>query len=118
VLVVDDNEDMAQTLALLLRLKGCEVEVAHDGAQTLLRLRTFSPEVVLLDLGLPGELDGFAVARRIKADPALTDVPLIALSGQVEPGVGHRTHEAGFNAHLTKPIGFEELNQVFDGLGQ
>jgi signal transduction histidine kinase len=111
ILVVDDNADAAEALALLLRLSGHQVETAFDGVEALRVAPAFSPEVVLLDLGMP-RLDGYDTARSIRAEPWGKDVRLVALTGWGQPKDRDRTLEAGFNAHLVKPIGAEELMQV------
>src|SRR5207248_2636290 len=80
VLVVDDNVDAAETLAMFLKLQGHEVRVLHDGAAVPGEARAFRPEVAVLDIGLPG-LDGYEVARRLKADNEVADVVLVALTG-------------------------------------
>ena len=111
ILVVDDNADAAEALALLLRLSGHEVETAFDGLEALRVAPAFSPEIVLLDLGMP-RLNGYDTARSIRAEPWGKDVTLIAVTGWGQPKDRDRTLEAGFNAHLVKPIGTEELLQI------
>jgi signal transduction histidine kinase len=111
ILVVDDNADAAEALALLLRLSGHEVETAFDGLEALRVAPAFSPEIVLLDLGMP-RLDGYDTARSIRAEPWGKDVTLIAVTGWGQSKDRDRTLEAGFNAHLVKPIGTEELLQI------
>jgi signal transduction histidine kinase len=111
VLVVDDNADAAEALAVLLRLSGHHVATACDGVEALRVAPDFSPEVVLLDLGMP-RLDGYDTARSIRAEPWGKDVRLVALTGWGQQKDRDRTLEAGFNAHLVKPVGAEELLQV------
>lgn len=102
ILVVDDNRDAAISLSLLLRLQGHDVRVAHDGQSALNLAATHRPEVVFLDLGMP-QMDGFAVAERIRKLPQLEQVVLVALTGWGQQQDRQRTSEAGFNYHLVKP---------------
>jgi two-component system CheB/CheR fusion protein len=108
VLVVDDNADAAESLADVLQLDGHRVEVARDGRAAIARARELRPDVVLCDIGLP-DLDGYAVARAIRADPALRATRLVALSGYAQPEDRERAREAGFDAHLAKPPRLDEL---------
>jgi PAS domain S-box-containing protein len=102
ILVVDDNEDAANSLALLLRLMGQEVEVVLDGQAALHRARELRPQLVLLDLGMPG-MDGYEVARRLRGDPGLRDSVLVALTGWGQEEDKRRSQAAGFDRHLVKP---------------
>jgi len=111
VLVVDDNADAALTMALMLRMSGHEVETAEDGLQALEIASVFSPQIVLLDLGMP-KLNGYETAKRIREAPWGHNVSLIALTGWGQPKDRQRTLEAGFNAHLVKPVGSTELMEV------
>jgi len=108
VLVVDDNVDGAESVALLLRLFGHEVRVAHDGLAALAAVEAFRPEVVLLDIGLPG-MDGLEVARTLRQQPDLKDVLLVALTGYGREEDRRRTQEAGFDVHLVKPVHANDL---------
>jgi signal transduction histidine kinase/CheY-like chemotaxis protein len=105
VLVVDDNVSSAQSLAMVLKLDGHEVQVTHDGASALESVRRFRPEVVLMDIGLPG-MDGYEVARRLRqdADLAAGIALLAAVTGYAEDEARRRSREAGFDHHLVKPI--------------
>jgi CheY-like chemotaxis protein len=103
VLVVDDNVDTAESLAVLLRLKGHEVETAHDGPAALAKAGSFHPEVVLLDIGLPG-LDGYQVASRLRRRRRTARALLVALTGYGQEEDQHLAREAGFDHHLTKPV--------------
>jgi signal transduction histidine kinase len=111
ILVVDDNVDAALTLAELLTLSGHETHVAHDGLSALDAARRLNPDVVILDIGLPG-LDGFEVARRLRTEPAFRSIVLVALSGWVQPGDLARSHAAGFDHHFAKPIPLTTLERV------
>jgi signal transduction histidine kinase len=103
VLVVDDNEDSAETLALTLQLEGYDVETAHGGQQALELAEGFLPEMVLLDIGMP-EMDGYEVARSIRAQPWGADMLLVAQTGWGQEEDRRRSREAGFVAHMTKPL--------------
>ena len=113
ILIVDDNEDSAESLALLMRLTGHEVRTAYEGLSALAEARTFMPEVVLLDIGLPG-MDGFQVARRLRQEPGGDRVMLLALTGYGQDEDRRRSREAGFDHHLVKPIDLERLQEVLD----
>jgi CheY-like chemotaxis protein len=102
VLVVDDNPDAAESMALVLESAGHAVRVAGDGLQALEVAREARPEVVLLDLGMPG-MNGFEAARRLREDPALGPVTLVAVTGWSGDDDRRRTKAAGFAHHLTKP---------------
>jgi PAS domain S-box-containing protein len=108
VLVVEDNLDAGQSLADILRLKGHRVRVARDGRTGLALARELRPDVVLCDIGLP-DLDGYEVARALRADPASAGLRLVALSGYAQPEDRLRAREAGFDLHLAKPADLDEL---------
>ena len=110
VLVVDDNEDAADSLGALLQVMGADVRIAHDGPTALEIFREYHPAAVFLDLGMP-EMDGYEVAKRIRALPG-SDTELIALSGRSQERDRKRTKEAGFARHLAKPVDFETLMAV------
>lgn len=103
VLVIDDNVDAAETLVDLLELWGYPARMAHDGPTGLALAREFKPQIVLLDLGLPG-MDGYEVARALRAEPALEGLKLIAVTGYGQEEDRQRSAEAGFDYHLTKPV--------------
>jgi two-component system CheB/CheR fusion protein len=108
ILVVDDHVDGAESVALVLRLSGHEVRVVHDGQAALDAAEAFRPEVVLLDIGLPG-MDGLEVARRLRQQPEFRDVLLVALTGYGRDEDRIRTQEAGFDVHLVKPVHANDL---------
>jgi CheY-like chemotaxis protein len=112
ILVVDDNVDGADSLAVLLRLSGHEVSLAHDGPAALDLARAFRPEIVLLDIGLPG-MDGFEVARRLRGNEPTRDAILVAVTGYGRDEDRARSQEAGFDYHLVKPISFDAMLGVF-----
>ncbi|MEP7207921.1 MAG: response regulator [Casimicrobiaceae bacterium] len=103
VLIVDDNRDLAESTALLLRMLGCDVEVAFDGKVALESVVTIKPDAVLLDIGLPG-MSGYEVAEHIRADPKNAHTILVAVSGYGEDEHQARSKQAGFDHHLVKPI--------------
>ena len=115
VLVVEDNRDAAETLVELLRLEGYGATVAADGPAALAAARELRPDVALLDLGLPG-IDGFEVARRLRAMPDLGDLTLIALSGYGREEDRVRSREAGMDHHLVKPVDLEALQALLAGV--
>jgi signal transduction histidine kinase len=110
VLVVDDNQDSAESLAALLEALGHEVHAAHDGRQAL-ELARLAPDLVLLDIGMPG-MSGHEVARRLRADTGLCDTVLIALTGYGTDEDRRASREAGFDGHLVKPIDFDALERI------
>jgi signal transduction histidine kinase len=111
ILVVDDNRDGAVILAKLLRYAGHEVEAAHSGLAALEVARAFAPDVVLLDIGLP-DIDGLEVARRLRCDLGLTESLLVAVTGYGHDEDRRRSEDAGFHAHLVKPVDLGALNAL------
>ncbi|UEP33003.1 CheR family methyltransferase [Burkholderia sp. B21-007] len=111
ILVVDDNTDAGESTAMLLKLNGHEVKVARDGPSALLLAVDFHPDVVLLDIGLPG-MDGYEVARRLRVMPGFADTLLVALSGYGGEKDFHRAKQAGFDQHLVKPADIARLNDL------
>jgi len=107
VLVVDDNRDAADTLAALLRLSGHKVSVAHDGLRGLELAAAEHPEIVLLDIGLPG-MDGYEVCRRLRATHT-HNMKIIAMTGYGQERDRHRAHEAGFDTHTVKPVDYATI---------
>ncbi len=115
ILIVDDNVDSATSLRLLLQRQGHEVRQAHDGLAGLAAAEEFRPDVLLLDIGLP-EMNGYELARRIRAQPWGKDATLIALTGWSQDDVRGRTLEAGFDIHLIKPVDAAELMRLMKTL--
>ncbi len=111
VLIIEDNVDAADSLRDALRFGHHEVEVAYNGPDGVARARSFRPEVVLCDIGLPG-MDGYDVARTLRADAQLRQARLIALSGYALPQDLQRAHEAGFEGHLAKPPRMEAIETL------
>lgn len=114
VLVVDDNRDLAETLAMILRLWGHEVAVAYDGPQALEMARSRPPEIVFLDIGLP-RLDGFEVARQMRADPNLCCARIVAITGYGRDEDRQRSRDVGIDVHLTKPVDPWQLQPILAG---
>lgn len=112
ILVVEDNTDAAATLGELLELDGHQVELSHDAVAGLDKARQFHPHVVISDLGLPGTLDGYGLARALRADPELASIRLIALSGYADQAARLRSTDAGFDIHLPKPPDIDALQRV------
>lgn len=108
VLVADDNADSAASMALMLRLAGHETAIAHDGLEAVAIVRSFRPQVAILDIGMP-ELDGYGAARQIRALPDGAVTRLVAVTGWGQPEDRRRSREAGFDAHLVKPVDPREL---------
>ncbi|HVF35284.1 MAG TPA: response regulator [Candidatus Saccharimonadia bacterium] len=113
VLIVDDNRSAAEVLASALEVLGQVPRVAFDGNAALEALADFAADLVILDIGLPG-MDGFDVARAIRANPASRSVHIVALSGWGRPEDRRLAAEAGFDRHFSKPIGLDELEQMLD----
>lgn len=111
VLVVDDNIDAAKSLRILLKLQGAQAEMVHSGPDALEAVEKMQPNVVLLDIGMPG-MDGYEVARRIRASGDFKEVTLIALTGWGQEEDRQRTREAGFDHHLVKPADIVKLKEL------
>jgi CheY-like chemotaxis protein len=103
VLVVDDNADAAATLATLLSRLGHEVETAHDGPAAVAAARRLRPDVIFLDIALPG-LDGFRVAEEIRADPSFVRTLIVAVTGLASNQDRVQAHNAGIDVYLIKPV--------------
>jgi two-component system CheB/CheR fusion protein len=108
ILVIDDSVDGAQSLADILQLHGHRVRVAHDGRSGIVLARELQPDVILCDIGLP-DVDGYDVARTLRCDGPLRGTRLVALSGYAQPEDRQRAHDAGFDAHISKPPDLEDL---------
>jgi CheY-like chemotaxis protein len=113
VLVIDDNADAATSLKDVLELGGHDVRVALDGPSGLVAAHTFRPEIVICDIGLP-LMDGYQVARALRADAALQGARLVAMSGYAAPEDVERARAAGFDRHVAKPPTLERLASIFD----
>ena len=113
ILVVDDNRDQVEALTLLLRKLGHDVRVAFDGPSAVEMVEEFTPEIVLLDIGLPG-LDGYEVAQRLRITRDSRDLQLIAVTGYGQAADRRRSSAAGFDAHLVKPIDIATLQRAIE----
>jgi DNA-binding response OmpR family regulator len=114
VLVVDDNEDAADSLAMLISVRGDAVRTAYDGEQAIELEESFRPGIVLLDIGLP-KVSGYEVARRIRAERG-NGVLIIAITGWGQAEDRDRAREAGFDHHFTKPVDFDRLIALLERL--
>jgi CheY-like chemotaxis protein len=111
VLVVDDNVDTVTTLAMLVKESGHDVRTVYDGSSVLEAALDYRPNVVLLDIGLPG-LNGFEVAKQLRRQPALQNAVLVAMTGYGRESDLQRSQEAGFDHHLVKPGDFGKVLQI------
>jgi signal transduction histidine kinase/CheY-like chemotaxis protein len=111
VLVVEDNHDVAESLAQVVELLGHDVEIARDGPVALAKARANPPDIVLCDIGLPG-MSGFDVARAFRADPDLCKARLVAVTGYAQPEDRREAAEAGFELHVAKPADPEEIERL------
>lgn len=111
ILVVDDNEDSATSMEMLLRFNGNDTAMAFSGPEALERVKEFHPDAVLLDIGLPG-MDGYEVCRSIRSLPYGGEIRIIAVTGWGQDGDRQRTHDTGFDAHLVKPVDFNKLLEM------
>jgi CheY-like chemotaxis protein len=115
VLIVDDNRDAANTLAMLLAALGQEVHCAHDGEEALRAATRLRPDVVLLDLGMPPP-DGFEIAQRLRAMPELgAKVKIVAVTGWGQQADRERSRASGFDLHLVKPLGMDDVRRALAG---
>lgn len=116
VLVVDDNHDAVETLAMLLGLWGHDVRLAADGPSAVETAAAHRPDVVLLDISLPG-MSGYEVAERLRANPELRETVLVAMTGYGQAEDKKETREAGFTLHLVKPVEPDVLQKLLADLG-
>jgi CheY-like chemotaxis protein len=111
VLVVDDNRDSADTLAMMMRILGHEAHTAYDGQEAVERAAEVLPDATLLDIGMP-RLNGYEAAERIRQQPGGSEMLLLALTGWGQDEDRDRTRAAGFDSHLVKPVDHQQLNQL------
>ncbi|MCO5165317.1 MAG: response regulator [Planctomycetes bacterium] len=117
VLIIEDNEDAAEILREVLEMYEHEVQVAFSGTQGVEAARAFHPQVVLCDLGLPG-MDGYQVASTLRQDPETREARLVALTGYSQADERERARASGFEVHLTKPVGLDEIQRVLADMGE
>jgi len=113
VLVADDNADAASTLGTMLELLGHEILTANDGADAVDKARTFAPDIVFLDVGMP-RMNGYDACEAIRKLPGGNRMTIIALTGWGQESHKQRSREAGFDRHFVKPVALEELQAIFD----
>jgi CheY-like chemotaxis protein len=113
VLIADDHRDLAKTLALLLKLAGFDAEIVHDGRDALTAARAHRPDVLLLDISLPG-LDGVGVTEQMRSDPRLSNVLIIATSAYEPDMFRGRSRRARFDHRLVKPVAFPTILALLD----
>ncbi|MCY7370056.1 MAG: response regulator, partial [Polaromonas sp.] len=111
VLVADDNQDAASTLSMLMEVMGHEVRTAHDGIEAVAMAEAFVPELILLDIGMPG-IDGYEACRRIRKLPWGPQARIVAMTGWGQEDDRRRSHEAGFDQHLVKPADPAEIERL------
>ena len=117
IMLVEDHPDAAESLALLLELLGHRVRVFNDGGAALEAAHQDPPDIMVVDIGLPG-IDGYEVARRVRRDPVLRDAVLIALTGYSCDDDRRESRAAGFDYHLVKPVNPDALNGLVSRLGK
>lgn len=115
ILVIDDDHDVADSLVMFLETFGADVRVAYSGPDGVEAVKAFEPELVFLDLGMPG-MDGYETARRIRALPNGAGVKLVALTGWGQDQIRDRARDAGFDRQLTKPAGLDALQELLGSL--
>ncbi|WP_052231212.1 response regulator [Burkholderia glumae] len=115
-MVVDDSVDGAESMSVLLRILGHEVRTLYEGTSAIAAAAAFQPEVVMLDIGLPG-MDGYEIARALRALPATAGALLIALTGYGQESDRQRTRAAGFDHHLVKPATLEDIERAIATVG-
>jgi CheY-like chemotaxis protein len=115
ILVVDDNVDSANSLALMLDLMGNEVRTAHDGLEGVAAAAAYRPDMILLDIGMP-KLNGYDACRRIREQPWGKGILIVAVTGWGQDEDQRRSQEAGFNHHLVKPVGPAQLENLLGEL--
>jgi CheY-like chemotaxis protein len=113
VLVVDDNEDAAMLIAASLARAGYEPRIAHDAGEAIAAVHDWKPAAAILDIGLP-IVDGYELARRLRSQPGLATIALIALTGYGQPSDRERAKQAGFDQHLVKPVTAATIRAVLD----
>lgn len=113
IVVIDDNQDSADSLALLLQMKGHDVRTAYHGKEGLDVIRHFPPQLILLDLALP-DMDGHAVLRALRSQRLIGRATVVAMTGFGQDSDKERSAQAGFDAHLVKPVDFDVLDRLLE----
>jgi PAS domain S-box-containing protein len=116
VLIIEDNLDAAESMRMYLEISGHEIHLAHNGSAGLQAARRLQLDAIICDIGLPGEMDGYGVARALRREAQFENTCLIALSGYGQEEDRRRAREAGFDLHITKPADPEQLNQLLQGV--
>jgi len=114
ILLADDNEDFASSMATMLEAFGHEVRVANDGPRALAQATDFKPDFAFLDIGLPG-LNGYDLARELRALPLMPRPILVAITGWGQESYKQRARDAGFDHHLVKPVEFQQIREILGG---
>jgi CheY-like chemotaxis protein len=117
ILVIEDNRDSAETLCLLLQCCGYEADAVYSGPDGVKEAEQYQPDVVICDIGLPG-LNGYEVARKLRANPATAKIRLVALTAYNEAEHRRRSYEAGFEHHFVKPVNPDALQRVLNSHGR
>jgi CheY-like chemotaxis protein len=117
VLLIDNERDLVETMAMLLEDGGHTVAIAYSGPEAIARAPEFQPEVVIADLAMPG-MDGYETCTRLRAFPELAGAHFVVLSGYGDEGIRRRSRAEGFYAHLVKPIQAEQLQSLIRSLGK
>ena len=112
VLAIEDNRDFAQLFRHMLEIMGCDLDITSDARSGLKTARQILPQLIFCDIGLPGDMDGFAFARTVRADPLLAHIPLVAVSGYNSPADVKRALDAGFNRVCGKPVKFADISDA------
>ena len=116
-MVIEDNRDAAESLSDVLAFLGHEGRITYDGASGLAAVRETRPDIVLCDIGLP-DIDGYEVARALRAEPDLAACMLVALTGYAQPEDLKRAREAGFDRHIAKPPSLEKLEELLESAAE
>lgn len=118
VVVIEDNEDLAKLFCDLLVVMGCSTQAAFNARTGLATIRDSLPDLVFCDLRLPGEKNGFDIARELRADPVCSHIPLIAVTGFDDPHEHQRARQAGFELVFDKPVKFAQIQAVLKEYGK
>jgi CheY-like chemotaxis protein len=112
ILIIDDRRDAILPLNQMLKMEGHTVEIAQDGASGVAKAAAFRPRVVLCDIGLPGEMNGYAVCRALRSLPETASAYLVAVTGYSHDEAKRKSKDAGFDYHVTKPVGKAVLREL------